>query len=439
MENTLVEIRGAMPSTKTVLCDSYTCSGFCVLHEGKKYILTNSHCIGNSLFIHSIDGNRYPTSVAFQCKLCDLALLESDFCEALTPIEIEYTLPNIGDPLNLYSVHNDNINRTSGVCRTINVPKSPLNRKLSLFIDAQILSGDSGGPVTNKSNKVIGVIFYGHEEDEYSGYALAYPAIKNFFDRYKYFLKSGKHFTTVNLLLRYQTLYNREQLQRYYGVKGSGVLVTKSKLVNNEAFDTIRVNDVILKINDKPVKNNGMISAHHLYSTSCKTYNVPFTTYISHFIPGEKFSVTVLRDRKEVELAFVAKEAYFPRDIYPVDPKFTWGGLSFWPLSMELIQTLYDDGVVSKEYIHMIDYMIENVDFGSRVKLVLVLVNQYYSALDVNDWVSCSVLKSVNDVRVKSVNHLKEILAAATDDVLKMDFYTTANQLVIDPKAFKSA
>jgi Trypsin-like peptidase domain len=435
MEKSLVEIRGTVAPhafvSKPMQCDSYSCTGFCITHESKKYILTNSHCVGNSLHIHSIDGDRYKTKIVFQCKLCDLALLESEICDKLIPLEFEYIIPDIGEFVHLYSVHNDNINKTSGTCRTIHVPKSPLNKKLSLFIDAQILAGDSGGPVLNNKGKIVGVIFYGHDEDEYSGYALAYPAIQNFFDRYVYFLESGKTFTTVNLLVRFQTLYHREQLQKYYGLKGTGVMITKSKIVNNDIFKKLEVNDILVKINDIVVKNNGMISCKHIYKTNDKNYNIPFTTYISYFIPGQKYTLTVLRNSQTITLDFVAEEAYFPRDIYSSDFSFNWCGMTFLPLSMELMYSLYEDGIINKAYVHLLDNMIENTDFGDKVKLVMLIVQHYYIALDVNEWVSFSIVKSVNNVLVKDAHHLKEILS---NDITKLTFYNTANQLVIDPK-----
>ena len=246
MENTLVML-SSIHIHKNVLfpwqVNDYIygkCTGFCIEYNGEKFIMTNSHCVsGNKININSfLNSNEEIGFLEYESECFDLAIYKSEICDKLIGLSINNDLPNLGDDLYIYSVQSNNINIDVGIYRSLELIKYNLTKVLSIFIDGTVFPGDSGGPVTDKNGKLIGVIFLGNNTN-YLGWCVASPVITSFFMRYEYFKKTNNKLININFSIYTQHLNNQHNIKEYYNLdptKNKGVLVLGPKMCNNYLF-----------------------------------------------------------------------------------------------------------------------------------------------------------------------------------------------------------
>lgn len=141
-------------------------SGFAILYEGEKLIITNQHVIADADTIEVTDNadNTWSADVIGSDDVLDIAVLRLDGDTSALPtvtlgdsatVELGDWAIAIGSPLGLsYTVTMGIISATN---RAIEKPSGIGNFNDLIQTDAAINPGNSGGPLVNASGEVIGI------------------------------------------------------------------------------------------------------------------------------------------------------------------------------------------------------------------------------------------------------------------------------------------
>lgn len=165
-----------LPSTVQIIADTEseeqgaTGSGFVLDREG--HVVTNNHVIegaaraGSKILVVNQDGKRFPATIVGRTDAYDLAVLEVEDLEGVTPaslgtstdLRVGEGVVAIGSPLGLDSTV------TSGIVSALNRPVSTSGdpEAVNTFInavqtDAAVNPGNSGGPLVDLRGRVVGV------------------------------------------------------------------------------------------------------------------------------------------------------------------------------------------------------------------------------------------------------------------------------------------
>ena len=148
------------------------------------YVITNSHVIGNSKTLYSIqivtaDGKEYKAGVVGFDSRTDIAVLKMDGAENLTPavfgdsdeVTVGEDMIVVGNPGGI----NFQNSMTKGIVSALDRDAS--NKSLVKYIqtDAAINPGNSGGPAVNMYGQVIGIACSKIADVDFEGMCFAIP------------------------------------------------------------------------------------------------------------------------------------------------------------------------------------------------------------------------------------------------------------------------
>jgi serine protease Do len=262
-------------------------SGFVISPDG--YVLTNNHVVDdfNEISVTSTDGKTYTAKVVGKDDSTDLAVLKIE-AKGLpylkfgnsTQLEVGQWVVAIGNSLGLQAT------LTVGVVSAKGRNGLDLAR-IEDFIqtDAAINRGNSGGPLLNLDGEVIGIntaIATTMAGGGYMGIGFAIPS--NMAEHVVEQLISNGKVTRGFLGVSLQKV--DEDLANAFGLeKPEGALV--ADVTKNSAAEKagLKQGDIILKLNSQPVEN---------IST--------FRNAIALMQPGAKATLTVLRDKKSIDV-----------------------------------------------------------------------------------------------------------------------------------------
>jgi len=244
--------------------DERKCSGtgFVIEHEGKKYILTNAHCVENHLMVRVRLANhrdkKYvvkPLCISYQCDLALLEITDPELYEKAVPVELgemvkkQQRVQVVGFPMG-----GDEDCITEGSVSRIEVgsyDSTGAGPMLQVQVSAPINHGNSGGPVFS-NNKVVGVAFQGYTFAQNIGYIIPTPIIKHF-------LKDFRGFPV--LPIEVQSIEN-DTWREYYGMQPNqtGVRVSQTLFMKtDDGYGKLKRDDILLEIDGFPISNEGTI------------------------------------------------------------------------------------------------------------------------------------------------------------------------------------
>ena len=180
---------------------------------------------------------------------------------------------------------------------------------LLLQIDAAINSGSSGGPTLDREGRVLGVASSGLEGAQNVGYVIPASIIHLFIDSV---MKSGHWSGVAELGASYRTMENNA-LRNYIGMRdgSTGVQITGVAPMGALA-DIICEGDVLLKLNGKPISNEGKI----IFDDT--DIHLPIHYFITRMTVGEEATLTVFSAATQREFT---KSVYF-RQLPPLLPRY---------------------------------------------------------------------------------------------------------------------
>ncbi|OGZ79576.1 MAG: hypothetical protein A2528_01895 [Candidatus Staskawiczbacteria bacterium RIFOXYD2_FULL_37_9] len=278
-------------------------SGFIVSADG--LVLTNKHVVSDKqadYTVYTSDGEKYTAKVLALDPVQDLAVIKIEangktFQKAVignsSGIQLGQTAIAIGNALGQFS-NTVSVGIISGLARTISASDQigSVSETLEGIIqtDAAINSGNSGGPLVNLKGEVIGINTAMARGAQSIGFAIPINMAKKDIEQVTKTNKIVYPFLGVRYALVDDKIKQKYKLSVNYGafvISGSN---GETAITADSAADRagIKEKDVILEINkEKIALNNSM------------------ATIIQKYNPGDKITLHILRDNKEMDVDII--------------------------------------------------------------------------------------------------------------------------------------
>ncbi len=271
-------------------------SGVIITADG--YIVTNNHVIADAdkLEVLLNDNSSYEAKIIGTDEASDLALIKID-ASGLSPITFgdsesvkvgEWVLA-VGNPFGFNSTVTAGIISAKARSLGQNGKKSGMSIESFIQTDAALNPGNSGGALVNLRGELIGInsAIYSNT-GSYSGFSFAIPTtiVK------KVMTDIRQYGTVQRAVLGCQIIELDAELAKEKNITAtkSGLLV-KGVSDRSTAMDLgLQEDDVIVAINKEPVHNRGEL-----------------VEQLNKFRPGEKISLTYIRDNKSITKSAVLR------------------------------------------------------------------------------------------------------------------------------------
>ena len=271
-------------------------SGSGVILSADGYIVTNNHVVENAQEIEvTLDDKRtYKAEIIGTDPSTDLALLkinEKGLNYAAygnsDNVKVGEWVLAVGNPFNLTSTVTAGI--VSAKARNIHIlPNQKFPIESFIQTDAAVNPGNSGGALVNTQGQLIGInAAIASNTGSYSGYSFAIPVsiVKKVVDDLLEFGKVQRGFIGVSIKDIDADFAKEKSIKKLDGVYVDG-------LTNEGAAQTagIKVGDIITKINGTIIKTSPALQEQ-----------------VGRYRPGDKISVTILRNDAEKIIEVVLK------------------------------------------------------------------------------------------------------------------------------------
>lgn len=272
-------------------------SGFVVEYGGKKYILTNYHVVEQaiSIVVTSQTGDSWPAQVVGTDDLLDLAVLTVDGADLPAAplgdsdaLEIGDWVIAIGNPLGFS--HTVTLGIVSALNRDVPKPDGSGYYRRMIQTDAAINPGNSGGPLVNAYGEVVGMNTIIARQ---TASGLAVEGINFAVPINEIKLALAQIVEQGRVTRAWLGVYIQDVIpgmERQLGVR-EGALVTDVVANSPAAKAGIRSGDVIVAVDGQKIKNSNDLQMAIMYRR-----------------PGERVTVTVVRDKKTMTLEVVLEE-----------------------------------------------------------------------------------------------------------------------------------
>lgn len=413
-------------------------SGTGIVIEGNR-ILTNAHVV---LYASQVQvqanqaGEKLAAIVEYVAPGIDLAVLrleDETFFESHPPLERTNLLTLIKDPVLVYGypTGGNSLSITKGIVSRIEFSgyRYPVSG-LRFQIDAAINPGNSGGPAI-VGDKVIGLAFSHLNNAQNIGYIIPSEEIELFLQD----IADGSYEGKPALFDEFQTLENpavRTFLKLPKDVHG--VMV-------REPFETggdypLRPWDVITKIGDTAIDDQGMIKIGD-------NLRLRFLYAIQHSTQNGSLPVTVIRAGKEVSLS-IPVSAERPKLIHLLEGSypsyFIYGPLVFSPANENMLSALMGarTGAAFVEAMSQrgSPLLTRRGDRPTFEGEELVVVPSPFFPHKLSKGYGNPfgrVVESINDIPVKNLLHLVQLLRDAKNEFTVIKFAGQGVETVVLP------
>ncbi len=397
-------------------------SGFVI--KGKR-IMTNAHVVswGREIIVRRYQDPRpYVAEVEYVGHDCDLAVLtvkDSRFFDNLEPLELG-DLPKVRSGVVTYGypAGGEEISYTRGVVSRIELESyahSGNRRLLTCQTDAAINPGNSGGPVI-QDDRVVGVAFQGMAGLENAGFFIPTPVIEHFLKDIEDKHYDGFPFAGLRLV-PFQNPAYRNLLKlpdNDLGARVDGML----PIVNTEKL--LKLDDVVVKVGDFPVANDGTI----LYHGNRLSSALAFQSVQS----GECVALKVWRDGKEQDVSLPVSAYQGDRAAgyqYDTLPRYlVYGGLVFTPLSLDYLRGLGRNTpeISIGEMYYELYYRNYEDPTNSRpepIVLASVLTDRVNANLRIR---GRALVDQINGIRINKLEDVVRAFETCTNDFDQLEF-----------------
>jgi S1-C subfamily serine protease len=418
--------------------EDFTGSG--VVIEGKR-ILTNAHVVNYASEVQiqaNQAGDKVSATVEFIAPGIDLAVLKLDdekFFDTHPPLARAKTLPGIKDAVMAYGYPEggNNLSITKGIVSRVEF--APYNFPvfgLRIQVDAAINPGNSGGPAV-VGDKMIGLTFSRLNGAENIGYIIPSEEIDLFLQD----IADGHYDGKPMMYDALQTLEN-PALRSFLMLPPATHGMVVHKPYQTDAAYPLKEWDVITKIGDIPVDDQGMIALND-------NLRVRFEYEIQHLATQGTVPLTLIHGGKELKVKLPVSPAY-PRLIpglngaYP--SYFIYGPLVFSAATEDylggFLQTKYASAVLthlSTAANPLVTRMADPPAFPGEA--LVVIASPFFPSKLGQGYTSprAEVVKAVNGIPVKNLNHLVEILRDTKDDFITVACDNRFGETMIFPRA----
>jgi len=415
-------------------------TGSGVVIEGKR-ILTCAHVV---LYASQVQvqanqaGDKISATVEFIAPGIDLAVLKLDdptFFDSHPPLPRTKMLPEIKDAVMVYGYPEGgtSLSITKGIVSRIeftgyNFPVSGLR----IQIDAAINPGNSGGPAV-VGDKMIGLAFSRLGSADNIGYIIPNEEIELFLQD----IADGHYDGKPAMFDELQTLEN-PALRSFLKLDKSvhGMVVHKPN--STDPAYPLKEWDVITKIGNTPVDDQGMIQLG-------ANLRVRFQYLVQKAARDGKLPLTVVRAGKEtrVELPVSPQCPMVTPDLGDAYPSyFIYGPLVFSTATDQFVRGLTG----STRGARWMNWLIARSSplltrFGDKPAFpgeeLVVVPSPFFPHKLAEGYSSpfCEVVKTVNGIPIKNLNHLVGVLRDARGEFITIAFYDRDGETVAFPRA----
>lgn len=413
-------------------------TGSGLIIAGKK-ILTNAHNVSNCRYVELAKediAKRFPARILYIGHDCDLALLTVDdasFFEGTAPLDLA-GIPKVNSTVSTYGfpVGGDRISVTEGIISRIEsdtYSHSASGRHLVIQTDAAINPGNSGGPVI-QDGSVVGVAFQGIREAENIGYLIPTTVIRHFLKD----IEDGTYdgFGLMGTMF-YPGLHNASYKSYLHVPPDEDGVVIIAILMHSSIESILQAGDVMTRIDDYNIDNDGMIQMHGL--------RLPISQIVDSKQIGETVQLTFYRQGKRMTAtATIAlnKPIFDQARQYDRPPPYVcFAGLVFAPASRNFLETWgrqwFKDIPFILRYLYSHSAQL-NTDRQRREYVILSTimsdeVNAYAQEFKNN------VVESINDVKIHDLGDVLKAFKQTTDRFYTIKFMDNNRILPIDAEA----
>jgi S1-C subfamily serine protease len=391
-------------------------------------ILTSAHVISDGKFIEIKKENnpkKYIASIKYISHQADLAILEvkdKSFFKNIKPLELDEDIKTDDKVTVLgYPVGGNIMSTTSGIVSRIEYKNYVWSGSslLAIQIDAAINSGNSGGAIINSDNKLVGIAMMSRTKANNIGFIVPAIIIKSFLEDIKDGVVNGYHEDSIIV----QKIAN-DSLKKFYGLDNrTGVLITHVGMDEK----TLKINDIILGIDDNNIANNGTIES--------KYGRVSFNLIFHKKQIGQKVKLDILRDKKEISVKYTLKKItpLINRE-FNVEPRYIiYGGFAFSPLTKNYLKSLSSSSSINFK---MLFYeKRKTLDYQEPIICLNTIfpnnVNRGYTK-------SSNILSKINGIKIRNFKHLVELLDKNSDEFTVFEFIEKETIVLNTKEAKKS-
>ena len=426
LENSVVKIFSTMrypdpfkPWTKQAPSEA-TASG--VVIEGKR-ILTNAHAV---LYASQVQvqanaaGDKVSATILAIAPGIDLAVLQLDdpgFFDTHPPVARASKLPQIKDPVLAYGfpTGGSSLSITKGIVSRIefaqyNYPVSGLR----IQIDAAINPGNSGGPAI-AGDKMIGLAFSRLGGDSQNiGYIIPNEEVDLFLKD----IAGGHYVGKASIYDDLQTLEN-PALREYL------------KLDKSDAAYPLKEWDVITRIGDTPIDNQGMVKLD-------KDLRVNFAYMVQRLAKDDKLPLTVVRAGKplKIELPVSAQRPTLAPDLHGEYPSyFVYGPMVFSRATRQFL-SLFENNANLLRVLGFVKSPLITRAFDTPtqdLEELVIISSPFFPHKLANGYSNPTgaVVSSVNGTAIKSLAHLVAVLRDLKDPFVTIEFGSKAGEALV--------
>jgi len=396
------------------------------------YIITNAHVVSYSKFTQVSKGNdskKYTASIEYISNQADLALLkvnDKKFYENTAPLKFTENVKT-GDSVTVlgYPLGGNNLSATRGIVSRIETTKYVWSYRnmVAIQVDAAINSGNSGGPVLDSKNNIIGISMQTYLKDKADniGYIIPSFIVKTFLDD----IKDGKMDGLESDDLSVQRLIN-PTIKEYYNIKNNqGVLVNKIGKKEN----ILKLGDIILEIEGHKVSSEGKVNTK---------YGLQWLGYFMNRKPiGKTIDLKIKRGNKILNTKYTLKKGYnIIQWEYSKNPRYIiFGGLVFAPLS---------DNYLSAKKLYK--YQLFKTFYELKDKSqditegVIIQEKKFDNSANEGYYPGVHLIHSVNGVKVKNFKHFVKLLDKSNKKYTIIDFIDlNYDKIILDTKKAKAS
>jgi S1-C subfamily serine protease len=405
-------------------------SGTGVVIDGKR-ILTNAHMVtyASQIFVEgNQSSDKLPARVEAVSPGMDLAVIrleDESFFDKKTPIAHTAALPEVKETVLVYGYPQggSTLSITKGIVSRIEF--TGYNEGVSgvrVQIDAAINPGNSGGPALI-DGKMVGLIFSKLQQADNIGYIIPSEEIDLFLDD----VADGQYDGKPAMYEPLQTLEN-DALRSFLRLdrKTQGMVVHAPNPADPQ--DPLRPFDLITKIGNHEIDNTGMVKiSEHL--------RLRFQYLIQKVVKDGKVPLTVIRQGKtlSIDLPVKSKNPMLLESLKGKYPSyFIYGPLVFSPVTTELASAF---GRFTAALAIIGSPLVTRRGDYPRFEgeqLVAVASPMFPHRIGKGyDNPVYKVVKQINGVPVKNVQHLVELLRDSKEKYTTISFDDRASETIV--------
>jgi S1-C subfamily serine protease len=393
-----------------------------VVIEGKR-ILTNAHVVkyASQIYVQPNQSANYvPARVEALTPGMDLAVLKLDdesFFDKRGSLPFANDLPRVKDSVNVYGypTGGTELSVTQGIVSRIEYTDYYYQASgLRIQVDAALNFGNSGGPAVS-DGKLVGLVFSLIQNAQNIGYLIPVEEIQLFLNDIADGVYDGKP-QTFDLV---QTVEN-EALRRRLGLpKGiDGVMIAQP--YRNDSSYPLHEWDVVTQIGDMPIDSDGKVAVRY-------DLRVSASYLVQKFAKNGLLPMTVYRDGRlmKINLPVSSKRDLVIPYIMDAQPRyFILGPFVFSQTTQDYLDRLGNQRPASfgRQPSPLVTRRYDKPAFEDEELVVVASPLFPHRITKGYDDPNRAVLSEVNNVPVRNLRHLVEILRDSTEEQISFKF-----------------